>query len=306
MPVNSVVTFTTSAMIDPDARGLLSNSATVTTPQSIADDAAGNNGATITNTLTPAADLEMIMATNPVSASPATLLTYAITVTNNGPSTARQYAFTDTLPLSVTVLSTSTGCLTLDNTVVCGTTTTLWPGARRMFTITVAVDPFVTGSLINSAAVGGLEIDTLLANNFAALSTTLVPAPTATSTGTATATATPTDTPTMTPTATPTQTDTATPTPTETPTATATPTPTETPTATATPTATETPTTTATPTETPTATATGSFTPTPTPTKTATPVWTHTPTNTPYPTPADRCPPVAVRRIDLGAGGIVH
>src|SRR5690242_19766641 len=56
-----------------------------------------NNSATVTTTVTPAADVAVTMSA-PTSVSVGQSLTYTINVTNNGPSDASGVVLTDTLP----------------------------------------------------------------------------------------------------------------------------------------------------------------------------------------------------------------
>ena len=107
-PPAGSVTYTTTCNIDPAARGSLSNTATAAS--ATADPTPGNNSATDTDTLTPEVDLGVVKveSIDPVIAGSATgNLTYTITVSNAGPSTATAVTVSETmtLPAGVTLVS---------------------------------------------------------------------------------------------------------------------------------------------------------------------------------------------------------
>jgi uncharacterized repeat protein (TIGR01451 family) len=89
-------------------------------------------------------------------------LTYTITVTNNGPSTATGVTLTDTLPASVSFFSASPGCGLAGNIVTCGLGTLL-NGDSAIVTITVTTT--APGAITNTATVAGNEPDPTSANN---------------------------------------------------------------------------------------------------------------------------------------------
>jgi uncharacterized repeat protein (TIGR01451 family) len=159
------------------------------------------------------ADLSLAKVDSPDPVAPGGTLTYTLTVTNGGASTACQATVTDTLPAGVTFVSaTGTGwnCSQASGIVSC-TTTSLAPGTAPAITIVVTA-PGTPGLITNSATVTTNAFDPATGNNSASAQTTIGEG--------APATATPTNTPTNTPTATPTNTPTtvaATPTRTVTP-----------------------------------------------------------------------------------------
>jgi uncharacterized repeat protein (TIGR01451 family) len=91
-------------------------------------------------------------------------LTYAITVTNNGPSPTTGTLLTDTLPVSV-ILSAATStqgtCIGTVN-IICNLGS-LSSGTH--LTVTVAVTPTTTGLMTNTVVVSANEFDAVLANN---------------------------------------------------------------------------------------------------------------------------------------------
>lgn len=98
-------------------------------------------------------------------------LTYAITVTNNGPSAAANVTLTDTLPGSVTFGSatpSSGSCNESAGTVSCGLGT-LTAGSNA--TINIIVTPNAVGTITNVVDAGGDVFDSNPANNMVAVST---------------------------------------------------------------------------------------------------------------------------------------
>jgi len=103
---------------------------------------------TVTNRAS--ADLEVTKSASPRPAIPGTNVTYTLSVTNNGPSTAVNARVTDPLPAGLTFVSASTGCAAASGTVTCNAGD-LAPGATRTFTITAAIAADATGTLVNTA-----------------------------------------------------------------------------------------------------------------------------------------------------------
>ncbi|HEX8703696.1 MAG TPA: DUF11 domain-containing protein, partial [Myxococcaceae bacterium] len=98
-------TITVTGTVNPAATGTLSNTATVTTPLGNSDPSAGNNTSTDTDTLTPSADLAMVLTDTPDPVNGGSTLTYTMSVTNAGPSTAATVTATLTLPAGTTFVS---------------------------------------------------------------------------------------------------------------------------------------------------------------------------------------------------------
>ncbi len=135
-------------------------------------------------------------------------LSYAIVVTNNGPSDATNVIVTDTLPaalISPFLTPTQGSC-----TVFPCNLGTITNGHSASITVTSAIDSGASGTISNTASVTNDIDDSNLSNNTATQSTLISASPTPTPTSTATPTPTPSTTPTPTPTLTPTPTPTPT------------------------------------------------------------------------------------------------
>ncbi len=122
------------------------------------------NGAStslITITVAPVADLR-IAKTGPASVLAVSNLTYTISVTNFGPSSASSVTVTDTLPNNVTFVS-ATGGGTNNNGLVTWNLGTL--NSNQTSSVTVTVTAPASGTLTNSASVGAPTADTNGLNN---------------------------------------------------------------------------------------------------------------------------------------------
>src|SRR5207245_444307 len=118
------------------------------------------------------ADLSITKTDNPDPVNAGATLTYTVTVTNGGPSTAANVQVTDNLPAGVTFQSASgTGwtCIQAGGVVTC-TRGSVVPGGAPPIAITVT--PALCGTISNRAAVSSTTIDPSAANNTATTSTT--------------------------------------------------------------------------------------------------------------------------------------
>ncbi|MEM1181799.1 MAG: Calx-beta domain-containing protein [Acidobacteriota bacterium] len=176
MPSLSSVTYAVDCAIDPGLTGSLSNTASVTSAAEDTDPT--DNSATITTPVVPKADVG-IAASGPTIAVPGGAATYAVTVTNDGPSTAEASvvnAFGAGLGCSWTSTSSGDaggsaglGVGDIDEALV------LPPRSSIVYTAECAVDPSAVGS-VSSAAEVTSRFDASPGNNVAAAVTVLTPA----------------------------------------------------------------------------------------------------------------------------------
>ena len=151
---NDSVRFDLTVAIDPALIGPLSNTATVTPPAGVTDSTPDNDSATDTDNLTPEADLSISKTDFKSSVVPGTSTTYFIGVTNNGPSTVTGATVTDVLPARTTFVSATGGATYNAGTnAVTFVTGMLAAGDSDGFTLTLAIDPALTGTLNNTATV---------------------------------------------------------------------------------------------------------------------------------------------------------
>ncbi|MCS7274985.1 MAG: right-handed parallel beta-helix repeat-containing protein, partial [Candidatus Bipolaricaulota bacterium] len=120
------------------------------------------------------ADLRLTKSDAPDPVLVGTALTYTITVTNLGPSTATNVSVSDTLPSSVTfVLATSSqgACNPPVGNILTCNLGNLNPGDT--VTITITVTPLVAGTINNTATVSSSTTDLTPGNNTDSESTTV-------------------------------------------------------------------------------------------------------------------------------------
>ena len=178
LPVGGSLAYQISGTVDPSATGTLANTATVTPPGGVTDTFPGNDSATDNDTaITKEADLS-IDKTGPATATAGGMLTYAVTVTNNGPSDASNVVVTDNLPVP-----SAGGSLTFkpapDSSAECsegaGVITCSLAGLpagaginTKVFTLAFDVSANAMGTIDNPASVAADEPDPVAGNNAAA------------------------------------------------------------------------------------------------------------------------------------------
>ena len=171
------VAYQISGTVDPSATGVISNTAMVTPPAGATETNPGNESATDSDTvITKEADLS-ITKTGPATATAGGMLTYTVTVTNNGPSDASNVVVTDNLPVP-----SAGGFLTFrpapDSSVECieggGVITCSLAGLpaaagsnTKDFTLAFDVSADAMGTIDNSASVAADEPDPVAGNNAA-------------------------------------------------------------------------------------------------------------------------------------------
>jgi uncharacterized repeat protein (TIGR01451 family) len=165
---------TVTIVVTPTAAGTLNNSASVSSTTS--DPNNGNNTAgPITTTVNaPSANLSITKTDSPDPVTAGNQLTYSISVTNLGPDTAAAVTVTDTLPASVTWVSStpSQGSCSGTSTVTCNLGSLAFPGSA---TVTIVVTPNTAGSLSNTATVASSTTDPTPGNNSSTATTTVDP-----------------------------------------------------------------------------------------------------------------------------------
>jgi uncharacterized repeat protein (TIGR01451 family) len=181
LPAGGSVTYTASCTISAAATGTLSNTATVTAPGGVTDPTPGNNSATDTDTLAASADLSVTKVDTPDPVVAGTNLTYTITVTNAGPSSAASASLSDTLPAGTTFVSLpavagwscTPPAVGAGGTVSCSNPS--FAAGSAVFTLTVAVDPTVSEGTVlsNTATVSASTSDPNPGNESAKAMTTV-------------------------------------------------------------------------------------------------------------------------------------
>ena len=136
--------------------GQITNTAGVSA--STLDNNLGNNTAIATTqvnapVVAESADLGLTKVANVTQIMPGDTFDYTLTVTNQGPNTAQSVTLFDALPQGLSLLSASAGCGGSNNIIRCDFGS-LGVGASTSVVLTVQASADVTGTLMNTAAVG--------------------------------------------------------------------------------------------------------------------------------------------------------
>ncbi len=168
----ATTTVEVQVVVDPSARGILANVATVAASEPDPDET--NNTSTATTTVTAMADLSISKNDSPSPALTGDTLTYTLVITNHGPSSATDVTVLDPLPSSVTYVSSTTqqGNCTGTESISCSLGT-LAPNASTTVTLDVTVLETATGTITNTATVSGVEPDPDMGNNTATATSTV-------------------------------------------------------------------------------------------------------------------------------------
>jgi uncharacterized repeat protein (TIGR01451 family) len=169
-------TMTVTVHIKPDTLGTINDDARVSSDTFDAD--LSNNLATVATNVTASADLSITKSGTPSPVLAGNKLTYTMTVSNAGPSTAQSVSVSDTLPTGTSFVSGVDGngnticALVQANTVVCDLKT-MDPGTSKTILLTVLVAPSVPKgtTLVNTATVTSATPDPDLTNNTTTAST---------------------------------------------------------------------------------------------------------------------------------------
>jgi uncharacterized repeat protein (TIGR01451 family) len=149
---------------------------TVTGSANELDPAGADNTASATTQVTAVADLavNIVAPTSPVQVNQN--VTYTVTVSNNGPSSATGVTLTDTLPTGATFVSArddrGNQLTPVNGTLVDNIGALAFNGTVTLTIVVTATDP---GVLIESASVAGNEPDTTTANDTSLVTTTVIP-----------------------------------------------------------------------------------------------------------------------------------
>ncbi|MCP4284938.1 MAG: DUF11 domain-containing protein, partial [Gammaproteobacteria bacterium] len=152
-------TATITVMVDPSARGIFTNTATVQSNET--DYAQNNNQDDIPSEATGVTGLALTKQGYPDPVMAGSMLTYTLLVTNTGPSTAFNVVLTDTLPAGVLLddAASSAGvCNPLGGEILCSLND-VFPGTGVNITITVIVDALTRGTVTNTATIAAAEPD---------------------------------------------------------------------------------------------------------------------------------------------------
>ena len=154
------VTVTITGTVDPAATGTLANTASATTTAT--DPAPDNNAATGTTPVTASYDLAVSKSANRTTlpGEAPRPVTYTITVTNNGPSAARDVTVTDLTPLALTLLSATSDDGTCDTSNA--TTPQPAPDDTQGLVTCVLPGPIAPGA--SAVVTVAMRADTVLAN----------------------------------------------------------------------------------------------------------------------------------------------
>src|SRR5215468_10843031 len=173
LPAGGSVTYTASCTISAAATGTLSNTATVAAPGGVTDPTPGNNSATDSDTLAASADLAITKTDGVTTATPGGSVTYTITASNAGPSSAPGSNVADTFPAPLTCNWTCVGAgggtCTAAGSGNINDTINLPAGGSTTYTASCTISAAATGTLSNTAAVSaaGSVIDPDPSNNSA-------------------------------------------------------------------------------------------------------------------------------------------
>ncbi len=156
-------TFTVTVRVAASATGTLSNTATTTSD--IPDPDTSNNRDSEDVPVEPLADLEIVKRALSNRLVPGRQLAYELTVTNFGPSTARDVSVSDPLPRGLSFVSATDGCTFTAGTVTCAAAE-LASGRSLTFRVVTSVAASVTASSIaNTATVDSSTRDPDPTNN---------------------------------------------------------------------------------------------------------------------------------------------
>ncbi len=159
LSVGGSATCTVSASIAATATGSLSNTATIAPPVGTLDPVPANNNATDSDLLTPTADLSVSVTDGMNTATPGSLVTYTIWVSNTGPSVANGASLVDIFPAELTDVSWtcayegsgSSGAPSGSGDI--NQTINLAAGGSATYTVSGTIALTATGTVLNTVTV---------------------------------------------------------------------------------------------------------------------------------------------------------
>ena len=172
LPINGIATVTVTVI--PTLTGNVSSTASVSAND--ADPDLSNNSRTVTTQINPpASDIAVGIADSPDPALVGGTLTYTVSVTNKGPSTATGVFVTNTLPLTLGIQSAvaSQGSMIISGNKVIHNVGTL--GISSYATATITVTPLTVGTIVTTSVGKSLQADPFPANNTATATTSVGP-----------------------------------------------------------------------------------------------------------------------------------
>ena len=119
----------------------------------------------------PGADVTVVKTVSTAPVTAGTTFTYALLVSNQGPSVAADVVTTDLLPAGITFVSSIGGCLAAGQQVTCPTIGAMAPAASSTFDLVVRLDPNYAGDgsdLPNRGVVSASTMDPVPGNNTSA------------------------------------------------------------------------------------------------------------------------------------------
>jgi uncharacterized repeat protein (TIGR01451 family) len=153
--------------VDPSTRGTITNTASVTSTER--DSQPDDNTDSEPTLVQARVNLAIAKTGSPEPVTAGELLTYTLTVTNEGPSKATGVNVQDLLPPQVTFVSatTSQGTVTHSQQIVTANLGDMAAGSSQTVTVVTRVDSHFAGTIINRATVSGTEAETTLDDNTA-------------------------------------------------------------------------------------------------------------------------------------------
>jgi len=170
---------TETLVLSPTAIGICTLTSTAGLDPSETDPVLGNNSASASVNVVPAADLGVSVAVSPSPAVSGRNIAYLVTVTNGGPAAATSVIMNQTLPVGAAFVSTSQTTAVDQNGVVTWTITNDMPaGTSQTLTTTITAPTLLQGVisnvLVSTFSVFGQPGDPNTNNNFASVSTVVM------------------------------------------------------------------------------------------------------------------------------------